>query len=194
VRRRPSKLPLAQQAGALRSLFPNGRVRVSHRGLVWEGELQPTPVSRTYTVRIEYDHGKIRPSVTVVDPPLERRDGQPLPHVFPGDLLCLHLRDEWDGRRLIAQTIVPWAAEWLLFYEIWLATGEWRGGGHEPTPGKTRDADDQQRRPAGRSDHLPLARNEVEHRGRITVRREGDTDGPQQLRSAPKRRGPRRRR
>jgi hypothetical protein len=29
----------------------------------------------------------------------------------------------------IADTIVPWTAEWLVHYEIWLVTGEWYGGG-----------------------------------------------------------------
>ena len=33
----------------------------------------------------------------------------------------------------IADTIVPWAQEWLYYYEIWLATNEWCGGGHIPT-------------------------------------------------------------
>ena len=30
---------------------------------------------------------------------------------------------------LIADTIVAWTCEWLIHYEIWLATGEWHGGG-----------------------------------------------------------------
>jgi hypothetical protein len=32
----------------------------------------------------------------------------------------------------IADTIVPWAALWLVFYEYWLATGLWLGGGEHP--------------------------------------------------------------
>ena len=32
----------------------------------------------------------------------------------------------------IADTIVPWTAEWLVYYEIWLMTGEWYGGGDWP--------------------------------------------------------------
>lgn len=36
---------------------------------------------------------------------------------------------EWKPRMKLADTIVPWAAEWLLHYELWLATGEWGGGG-----------------------------------------------------------------
>ena len=33
---------------------------------------------------------------------------------------------------LIAETIVPWASEWLFYYEIWKGTGEWYGGGDWP--------------------------------------------------------------
>lgn len=29
-------------------------------------------------------------------------------------------------------TIIPWTSEWLFNYEVWLATGEWRGGGMHP--------------------------------------------------------------
>ena len=35
---------------------------------------------------------------------------------------------------LIVDTTVPWTAEWLLNYEIWLATGSWYGGGEWPPP------------------------------------------------------------
>ena len=29
----------------------------------------------------------------------------------------------------LAETILPWASEWLAHYEGWLYTGEWKGGG-----------------------------------------------------------------
>jgi hypothetical protein len=32
----------------------------------------------------------------------------------------------------IADTIVPWTSEWLMYYEIWLATSDWYGGGVWP--------------------------------------------------------------
>ena len=40
----------------------------------------------------------------------------------------------------IADTIVPWTAEWLAHYEIWLATDDWRGGGVWPPVRSTADA------------------------------------------------------
>jgi hypothetical protein len=36
----------------------------------------------------------------------------------------------------ISEYIVPWISLWLFFYETWLITGEWLGGGHEPNTGK----------------------------------------------------------
>lgn len=31
---------------------------------------------------------------------------------------------------VIANTIVHWAVEWMYYYEIWVSTGKWMGGGH----------------------------------------------------------------
>ena len=43
--------------------------------------------------------------------------------------LCLFDPDagEWDSTMLIADTTVPWAAEWLHHYELWRVDGVWRG-------------------------------------------------------------------
>ena len=61
-----------------------------------------------------------------------------LPHTFPGDKLCLHLPGEWSPKMYISHTTIPWTSEWLFYYEIWLISGSWDGGGHgEPAPGRT---------------------------------------------------------
>ena len=65
-------------------------------------------------------------------PRLEVPTGTKLPHVYGSDTLCLCYPCEWDSTKLIARTLVPWASEWLLYYEFWRATGMWLGGGHEP--------------------------------------------------------------
>ncbi len=100
--------------------------------IIWTGKLQPTSASVTYTVRVDHRMGQV-PQVLVLDPPLERRPGEELPHVYRGDHLCLYYGDEFDDSKdFIAHTIVPWASEWLLHYELWLITGEWYGGGIHP--------------------------------------------------------------
>jgi hypothetical protein len=35
--------------------------------------------------------------------------------------------NSYDGRTFIADTIIPWTAEWLYFYEKWLEDGIWWG-------------------------------------------------------------------
>jgi hypothetical protein len=36
---------------------------------------------------------------------------------------------EWTPADLLAETTIPWAAEWLHFYELWHLCGEWLGPG-----------------------------------------------------------------
>lgn len=33
----------------------------------------------------------------------------------------------WTERACLANTIMPWAAMWLYYYEIWLVTDAWLG-------------------------------------------------------------------
>ena len=49
--------------------------------------------------------------------------------------LCLFdaYNREWTPSDLLAETTVPWSSRYLFFYEGWLATKSWRGGGRHPT-------------------------------------------------------------
>jgi hypothetical protein len=103
-------------------------------------QLRTTQLSATYTVRIEYS-GHLRPAITVLSPRLTVPEGKSLPHVFSGDELCPYFPGQWTENMPMATTIVPWASEWLLHYEIWRASGTWTGGGHEPGDGRKKDSD-----------------------------------------------------
>jgi hypothetical protein len=117
--------PACQGTGTLRA----GR-------LVWRYDTQPTPLSRVYTVELVYHKGKA-PDVFVVEPDLtELADGRKLPHVYqqkPTEL-CLYLpgAGEWTSSMRMDQTIVPWAALWLFYFEEWLISRKWKGGGKHP--------------------------------------------------------------
>jgi hypothetical protein len=130
---------LAQQAFALRAAFPAAHTHLSSQCLIWRGTLTPTPLSRSYRVKVTYRVGGY-PSVRVLAPALESRAEESIPHVFSGGTLCLHLEDEWSPSMLIGHTTVPWTSEWLLNYEIWLPTGNWHGGGEWP-PARHADTD-----------------------------------------------------
>ena len=46
--------------------------------------------------------------------------------------LYLYYGDEFNLSMYISDTIVPWAVEWLFYYEVWLRTGKWQGEGIHP--------------------------------------------------------------
>lgn len=105
--------------------------------LTWRYSRRPTLFSRAYDLRIEYQ-GRGFPSIWVDDPDLALlADGRTLPHVYEQRpaRLCLHFppAKEWKTSDRIDLTIMPWADLWLLYYEAWLLTDEWEGGGVHPS-------------------------------------------------------------
>jgi hypothetical protein len=122
-----------QQVLRMKRLHPQFRDEVRTHKVVWRGTLQPTGLSNTYKIRIDYELG-FSPHVFVISPKLHTRaEGVRIPHLFKEGNLCLYFPwyKEWTPDKFIASTIVPWASLWLYFYEIWHATGEWLGGGIE---------------------------------------------------------------
>lgn len=105
-----------------------------HSCLVAEGDITPTPLAETYRVRIEYPADDW-PKVWVRSPALvPLKPGGRIPHMYNQERLCLFIpgSDQWSADQFVADTIVPWTAAWLHYYELWHATGEWHGGGREP--------------------------------------------------------------
>jgi len=91
-------------------------------------------------VKIEYRIGK-HPRVWVTAPPVVEN----APHLYKDGTLCLYYPKDrsWNKQSWIARTIMPWTAEWLLLYELWLETGKWWGleaphNGSEPKGQKAR--------------------------------------------------------
>jgi hypothetical protein len=135
-RRPPFSLTPAQQYLFLKqNPICAGSGMLSAKGLTWDYRIRPTPLSRDYCIRIKYDRGAI-PSVFVQDPDLVTlAQGRPLPHVYHDPLcLCLYLprANEWLPSMRIDQTFVPWTVAWLFYFEEWLASDEWKGGGEHP--------------------------------------------------------------
>jgi len=117
-------LTAAQHTPRLRAQFPSFHLARTGRGVCWHGELRPQDDSPLYRVRIDWCEVK-RPRVFVEAPTLHPK----APHLYADRSLCLYYpRDEsWTRHKHLANTIVPWTAEWLLFYELWMETGRWFG-------------------------------------------------------------------
>jgi hypothetical protein len=102
------------------------------KGVFWIGQIQPSALSETYKVRIEYPLGG-RPLVWILEPKLHenRNNDNNVPHTFRDGSVCLHLPGGWTPDMFVGDKIIPWLGLWLLHYEYWLATGLWHGGGHK---------------------------------------------------------------
>jgi hypothetical protein len=138
-------ISLIKQAGMLKSYFPKSKItRNGEKEITWTHTLVPTPLSDTYKVKIHYKKGDVI-KVYITDPlPLPlAKNAKVLPHVYstPKQQLCLYYpRDrEWSPSMYYTETIIPWISEWLLHYEIWIATGTWQGGGIEHDMEKEED-------------------------------------------------------
>lgn len=130
-----NRIPLVHQAGTLKSYFPNSEIkRKGDKELTWVGTVTPSPLSATYILKLHYKY-KEGAEVFVIEPePLQFAKGKTaLPHVYstPEQQLCLYypLEKEWDTGMYYVKTLIPWACEWLVHYECWVATGTWHGGG-----------------------------------------------------------------
>jgi hypothetical protein len=66
------------------------------------------------------------PEVRVLKPELEV---QAKAHMYRDGTLCLFdwRTQPWEQNWHLHQTVIPWAAEWLLYYEMYLLTGKWLG-------------------------------------------------------------------
>lgn len=124
-----------EQVARARIVLRNGKAYRRGGAVRLEATVRPTPLSQEYHVRIEYSVGSA-PDVWVLSPPVKpREDGEPIPHMYDQERLCLYLpgEGEWSGEMSLAHTVLPWVSLWLFYYEIWHATGKWLGGGIEPT-------------------------------------------------------------
>lgn len=129
----PRPVPLVQQRSALDRRYPGSKTHQTRTDLIWSGELTPTEYSDTYELLLTHRIG-LPPLAYVVRPRLSVVPGERLPHVYKHNVLCLHtLGSALIGSRLLSDTMIPWATEWLFFYETWLATGgHWAGEGAHP--------------------------------------------------------------
>jgi hypothetical protein len=131
-----NKISLAQQDMFLRHEFPQFQFVWEHGTGIWRGTLQPREISPIYSIMIKYAVG-LRPKVWVTKPQI-RYDS---PHIFKDNSLCLWWYKEWDWSPTedISKTVVPWAAIWLYYYELWMDNGEWLGPSapHSPNLGRS---------------------------------------------------------
>jgi len=100
----------------------------------WRYSATPSPLSRDYDIRIEFNGW---PEIFVECPDLHvLAGGRRIPHLYEQKppRLCLYLPKtyEWQSWMRLDQTVVPWATLWLFYFEEWLESDDWKGGGMHP--------------------------------------------------------------
>lgn len=138
MRFKTRRFTIPQQYEALRgsTLVQNGKGKFTRDAFNFECVVCPTAVSRVYRIRISYAKNR-SPQVVVLEPDLVQLAGdRRLPHVYSQKptRLCLYLprAREWSDEMLISRTMLPWAILWFYYFEHWLATDQWEGGGEHP--------------------------------------------------------------
>ena len=106
---------------------------VRGKRLIASGKVHPLDITAEYLLELRYQIGE-RPRVFVLDPAIQRRGGERAEHMYGDSEPCVYLpkSGEWSADKLLAETLVPWTMLWLVFYETWLVTGIWDGGGVHP--------------------------------------------------------------
>ena len=115
----------ALQKALVEKHFPGFECRLARRCLECEGSITPSEECGTYWVSISYQRGGI-PRVKIKDPQIIPSSAI---HVYANGTLCLYEpRDTpWKASDNLHEKIIPWTAEWLVFYELFLIYGKWLG-------------------------------------------------------------------
>ncbi|KAA9341141.1 hypothetical protein [Larkinella humicola] len=130
---------LTVEKNMIENRFKSFRCNAVHRfsrKLISTGYIQPTEYSIIYKVRLEYPVWGI-PKMYVLEPHIVQSVDI---HIYSQGHLCLFHPAEtpWKDTYHISDTIIPWTAEWLVFYELYQINGGiWLGKSiHHDTPTK----------------------------------------------------------
>lgn len=113
------------QKKLMSQFFPEFQCSYSNRRLTCIGRITPAEGCNTYTVKIDYVAGQ-KPKVWILNPKIRMNSET---HVYADGSLCLYYPPEspWKHTDNLHAKILPWTAEWLVFYELYLIKGEWLG-------------------------------------------------------------------
>lgn len=124
-----------EQLNFLKATYKGSRGNAYRGTFTWYFDIQPLSISNIYRLKITYKMGQFPQTFIISPKPLPLANGASiLPHTYDTKTqrLCLfHPKyREWNRTKRIDETIVHWAAQWIVYYECWVLTGVWQGGGH----------------------------------------------------------------
>jgi hypothetical protein len=93
--------------------------------MVCKGQLQPLDGIETYQIEIIQSPG-FAPKVFIIKPNIEYNSEI---HMYKKGNLCLFYPPDltWKANTSVADYIIPWINEWIIYYELYRISGEWEG-------------------------------------------------------------------
>ena len=133
-------LTFEQQYNSIKNcpLSSDGKGSFTRDCFYWEFTAQPTPLSKTYLVLLIFHIDNHSPDVFILDQDVwDISKKKSIPHLYDSKRvkLCLYYPayKDWDRAMPLNTTFVPWTYLWLYYYEEWLFSSEWKGGGEHPS-------------------------------------------------------------
>ncbi len=123
------------QSIAMCDLSKHGQGHRNTDSFYWIFDAQPTPLSEIYKILVIYHKDLYSPWVYILSDDISQLSKAP--HLYDREKirLCLYYpagSNEWTKRDSLCNTIIAWTYLWLYYYEEWLYSGEWKGGGIHP--------------------------------------------------------------
>jgi len=124
------------EAAYVRRHYPVLTCKVFPDRLVCVGDVLPFEGAERYRIKVDYRYGDI-PRVRILKPLIEADSRI---HTYGDGTLCLYdgRKEPWQRTYHLYDRIIPWVAEWLVFYEIFRLTGRWIGKEAQHSGQKTR--------------------------------------------------------
>lgn len=127
---------LAEQLLNIKITYTTLSSNISKNVMICSLKVKPTEYSKEYVITIQYDAKT--PKVFLYNQGILKNSDEIIPHIYKKNFvdvnhenvqICLYYPKykEWDKSMYIASTIIPWAIEWLYYYELWRITGKWLG-------------------------------------------------------------------
>lgn len=115
-------------------LSSNGSGEFSKKYFYWEFDLKASTFGQIYRILIIWDFKYVAPKVYILDKKLHKiGQNRKIPHLYCREKiqLCLFYPKykEFNELMSLCETIIPWIRLWLQYFEEWLYSNDWKGGG-----------------------------------------------------------------
>jgi hypothetical protein len=118
-------------------LSSNGSGAIEKDYFYWEFDVKPSTFSRVYRVLLIWDFSKNNPQVYILNEEVHKvANKRVIPHLYSQEKIQLCLfkpsYNQFSMSMSLCETIIPWTYLWISYYEEWLYSDEWKGGGIHP--------------------------------------------------------------